>query len=181
MFFVGILLAGCTSPPDLEPARLQLNSEGWITFAEMDSFSFARPERVSYRFDRSDGSVAFATNLSTSAFDGPSDYSLSVHELSQTPEHCSPSLTGSWQMKEIQGIEGRTHWGKVDFFEKFGSGQGWIDYDGPRPICAGPGGAPFGYSFCSEKGEKKVVLCIRQMADNPELALKIFETFRWKE
>jgi hypothetical protein len=38
-----------------------------------------------------------------------------------------------------------------------------------------------GYGFCAEKDDKRVVVCIEQITDNPKLAEEIFSTFRWTE
>lgn len=37
------------------------------------------------------------------------------------------------------------------------------------------------YILCSEKGDRKVAICIKQITDNPALAEQIFSTFRWND
>jgi hypothetical protein len=45
------------------------------------------------------------------------------------------------------------------------------------------GDAEYGsaYALCSGKDGKTVVICISQVTDNPDLARRIFETFRWTD
>lgn len=35
------------------------------------------------------------------------------------------------------------------------------------------------YAFCAEKDARRVVICMNQNKDNPELAKQVFESFRW--
>lgn len=91
--------------------------------------------------------------------------------------HCTSTLTGASQVNPISNTNGA--WGKVDFFKQFTSEGGMIDYEGERPLCAQPGPTTFRYVFCSQRGERTVVVCINQMTDNPALAEQIFSTFRW--
>jgi hypothetical protein len=104
-----------------------------------------------------------------------SDMSMEKAESGST---CTAALTGASELVQLDNSAEKIQWGRVDFFEKYG-GDGWIDYDGPRPLCAQPAEAVQRYALCSEKGGKTVVICIYQMKDNPELAKKVFETFRW--
>jgi hypothetical protein len=103
---------------------------------------------------------------------------IEMHE--ENPTSCSPELTGASKVSSLSDGKEKIEWGRVDFFEKYG-GNGWIDYDGTRPLCAQPDSAVQRYTLCSEKGGKTIVVCIYQMKDDPELAKKIFETFRWTE
>lgn len=37
------------------------------------------------------------------------------------------------------------------------------------------------YALCSERGDKRVVVCVEQLTDDPQLAEEIFRSFRWTE
>jgi hypothetical protein len=38
-----------------------------------------------------------------------------------------------------------------------------------------------GYTLCSQRGDKTVVICLQQMKDDPKMADEIFSTLRWIE
>ena len=89
---------------------------------------------------------------------------------------CSPSLTGVSTSKAIENTGGKTTWGGVDFFDGYFDGENPIPEE--IPICH-PRVNGAAYVLCSEKDEKTLLICISQVTDNPVLAKKIFETFRW--
>jgi len=119
-----------------------------------------------------------------------SDFTITIH---QQPSQfsCSPAITGASQTQVMEGTNGDTSWGKVDAFDR-------LPYDfapGTQPLCRPPvlEWSFFGemeykrisddaaYALCSEKDGKRVLICISQMTDNPQLAEEIFRTFRWGE
>lgn len=103
-----------------------------------------------------------------------SDYDMKIMAAHQP---CSPSLTGASHMTPLPKANGKTEWGKVDYWDLFYTG----DFPNMQePLCRPPvekGAAA--YALCSEKDGKTVVICISQMQDDPVLAKEIFETFRW--
>ena len=82
-------------------------------------------------------------------------------------------------MTPLTETNGKAEWGKVDYWDRFYTG----DFPNMQePLCRYPvdeGAA--GYALCSEKDGKTVIICISQMKDDPDLAKEIFETFRWVE
>lgn len=113
--------------------------------------------------------------------DYPKEKPIFMNDMSmnRSTEPCSAALTGVSQTSLLDETEGG--WGRVDFFEMYDSGHGYLDYEGERPFCAQPSSAVSRYAFCSQKDGKTVVICISQMTDNPELAEEIFSTFKWLE
>ncbi len=104
---------------------------------------------------------------------------------------CSSALTGTDNMQELSGTEGKTIWGRFVDSEMAVAGS-WPEALCRRPPhhgnCAGHS-EPFEYcndgsrvyALCSEKDGKTVVICLTQMTDDPDIAKKIFESFRWTE
>lgn len=104
---------------------------------------------------------------------------------------CSTSITGASTTTLLSETRGDTIWGKVDAY----------DYPNPdfppdtQPRCRPPIlkwdvdmvkgvtrlSDDAAYVLCSEKDGKTVLICVSQVTDNPDLARKIFETFRWTE
>lgn len=85
---------------------------------------------------------------------------------------------------------GTAEWGRVDFWDTWGS-EGGVPMD-QLPACEPLQvkdhlSLPLDtttnvvYAFCSEKDEKAVIICIQQATNNPALAEEIFRSFRWLE
>lgn len=127
-----------------------------------------------FKIENSPEEIVFESKIS----DEPTlqDYYLEVKHVSS---NCTPELTGASSIQKIEDTNGETRWGKVDFFEKYAGEGGTIDYEGDRPLCAGPSSARNRYAFCSEKNGKTIVICMHQMQDDPKLAEQIFSSFRW--
>lgn len=105
------------------------------------------------------------------------DYSV---EFYNSGTNCSPTTLGVSKPTDISTADTKTLWGKVDFWKIYGGAQGYIDYDGPHPICnEGNGENGAAYALCSEKDGKTVLICISQVSDNPGIATQIFDSFKW--
>lgn len=99
---------------------------------------------------------------------------MSGMSMKRIDDNCSTTITGASQMIDIPNTRGATSWGKFDYEfspdPKIGEGQFY---------CAPFSSTPHLYVLCSEKDKKTVLICVSQATDNPDLARKIFETFRW--
>ncbi|MBP9773132.1 MAG: hypothetical protein KBD00_00700 [Candidatus Peribacteraceae bacterium] len=139
----------------------QIGDDSWITFVnDIEGFLVAYP--ADYPKERP---VSFAD--------------MSIEEI-EPYQPCSPTTLGVSTPKVIQNISAKILWGKVDFWERYSSGEGYLDYDGEPPNCrpaTGENGAA--YALCSEKDGKTVLICISQVSDNPGIATQIFDSFKW--
>lgn len=171
---VALLLCGCSGNIPTSSGNGQKGN--MIEISDWENFSIKSKVLFKEHIVRDDKSVALTTYSTKTTLRNNDDFSIHLYNNLSKP--CSPAITGA---SESISIEEGSHWGKVDFFEKYGSEGGVIDYAGERPLCAQPGSAAHRYAFCSEKDGKTVVICISQMTDNPELAEEIFSTFRWTE
>lgn len=110
--------------------------------------------------------------------------SIEIYESIETS--CSEYTLGSYELNEMN-IGDKTIWAKMLTPGPHGSFQDAFctpSYDGCSKdnIWAGtckPESAT--YSFCSEKGDKRVGICFFQQTDNLQLAQEIFSSFRWLE
>ena len=101
-------------------------------------------------------------------------------DLYHLDSNCSPTTLGVSKPKDVSAADTKTLWGKVDFWKIYGGAQGYIDYDGPHPLChEGNSENGAAYAFCSEKDGKTVLICISQVSDNPNIANQIFDSFKW--
>jgi len=94
-----------------------------------------------------------------------------------TTEDCSRELMGASEIKRLKDSPG--DWGKVDFWDVETS---FIFPSGPVPLC-GPSriNSPEAavYVFCSDIGEKTVLICMSQATEKKEVAVDFFRTFQW--
>lgn len=97
-----------------------------------------------------------------------------------SPQTCSPSITGASKTEELSSINGKVEWGRVDVWEKFRGGD---IPDWEHVFCKKEGTPPPRevYAFCTQNNGNTVVICIDQMKDNPALARQVFESFRWTD
>ncbi len=115
------------------------------------------------------------------------DYDVNV--LNIPADSCSPLLLGTANLTDLQETNGKTVWGRVDEDTYAGNGNYRnslckypVRKDCTKEIfwskgCGGLGGGA--YTFCSEKDNKRVIICISQAKDNPTVAKQVFSTFRW--
>ena len=181
-----LLLASCSGPSGVAVNSRSKEDPGWKHFAT-NSFEISYPEKAQYRFDRDNGSIAFATNGGLSVDDLPNDYLIEIYPLLTTD--CNRSVTGASKTKSMAS---GSIWGRVDYFDSPEIINGplvdelacqppeisWqLDENGGIIGPALDRGEA--YVFCSEKGDKRALICISQKTDDPELAEQIFSTFRW--
>jgi hypothetical protein len=162
------LFSGCTPVIPSPERKIDLSNQSY--------FSLESPITFENKYERQDGSIAYANYEAPKFKPDTKDILLEIYHPTSS---CSPLLTGASEIFSLDATSGS--WGKVDFFDQYLSGNGIIDYEGDRPVCAQPGSAEHRYAFCSEKDDRTVIICISQMTDNPELAEEIFSTFRWTE
>lgn len=111
-----------------------------------------------------------------------------AHIFHSSPS-CSPEVMGYPEITaEIKEDGAQTIWGKV--YDDRGMGntpslEALCDYPPSPPGCSSIGencdDGTGAYAFCSEKNDKRVVICISQQTDDPALAEEIFKSFRWVE
>ncbi len=176
-----VFLSGCSSQLATE------SKEDVITFTG-SGYELSYPTDLKFKFERQDNSVAFATSGGASFEDkSASDYYIEIYyDGSFSPifegssmDSCDSMIIGI-PLPEVEYRKDDEYfiWGKVDLMQ-----------DGSiyPPSCASHSMYPekdhsphkFSYALCSDKGEKTVFICIKQVTDNPELAEQIFDTFRW--
>lgn len=106
----------------------------------------------------------------------PSDSDLDI-AIHHSHPSCSPSAIGISQPIDLTDSNGEnTIWGRTNERE-ISRGDFTPEY---TDIC-GPYSGESMYAFCSEKDDKRVVICISQQTDDPALAEEIFKSFRWTE
>jgi hypothetical protein len=120
---------------------------------------------------------------------------LTTIEIYSNFSSCTPFGLGVSDLKERE-VEGTKVWtGLVDGYDV----GIMYDYAGHQvPPCVPPdlgfrvtpgdygdgmerSDASAAYALCSEKDGKRVVVCVQQMMDDPEMAEAIFSTFKWTE
>lgn len=115
--------------------------------------------------------------------------SFDVLLLGEDPPKCDAWNLAITNPKQTLSPGAPSVWGKVDYWDT-GVNEG-VDTI-PSTLCSPPRlwseewyirepGQFAAYALCSEKDGKRVVVCVQQMTDNPELAEEIFSTFRWTE
>lgn len=181
IFGLVLALAGCeTSRP--EPL---LSEKGWVNISDSENFKIEIPPQIKEKIHRDDDSWAFTTFDTSSIHRNKDDYSVQLYSKKVTS--CSKSILGISEIREGSDKESKTVWGKVD------EQQAAPDPPFPDALCYIPqencskeeywsGGCHTGaaaYGFCAEKNGKRVVVCISQITDNPQLAEEIFKTFKW--
>lgn len=178
-----ILLTSCSANQKIKnnevSTTISNSSISTIYSNSLFNYSIEIPQEAYIANKSSTGSQIFFGNIplmGIGAKDGEFDVLIYGN---QSTSSCSPSSIGisSPILEEANNGEYRM-WGEVDQKN---------DGSYPDPNCrvksVYPHKNPYeqmtAYAFCSQKGEKTILICISQMTDNPELAEEIFSTFRW--
>jgi hypothetical protein len=133
-------------------------------------------------------SVVFDSNPSNDP-SSESDYTITIQEVVFAPP-CSEKFTGASSLESLLNTNGKTIWGRVDAYDSY---QPSFPLE-QMPFCRPPVlqwdanwetgidriSNDAAYVLCSENGDKRVLICVSQVTDNPQLAEEIFRTFRWK-
>jgi hypothetical protein len=124
-----LFLTGCGTQPISEhsPAEIMFTLQERGMYLEY-------PSIAQYRFNRPDGSIAFAT---TKGRDGPNDFHISIYDSDKSPvtnSSCDPSLMGASVLTPLLLNDGTANWGRVDFFDH-GIEEGDTN---PTPLCMPP-------------------------------------------
>jgi hypothetical protein len=167
-----IFIVGCESANQLTTTSSSSSASSHYS----NFFDIKIPEAVTHQYIRDDESVAYTTFEAPANEYKSNDYSLVVYPPQSLPADfaCTESNIGVSKAENFTAINSKTILGKVTF----------TGYDYPPNFikCSSLyGDNAATYAFCSEKDEKRVVICVSQMTDNPTLAKEIFETFRWTE
>ncbi len=170
-----LTMGGCTIAT--HPSNKSETNDG-IEMSKWSDFSIKSKLEFFDEIIRDDGSVARITFDKYDIDLKPYDTAIYLYHLNDLP--CSSSTTGTSKTTNLDISEIHTIWGRVDVWEQWTDGNipDWENVvctkDGiPKPAEV--------YMLCSQKNEKTVIICIRQMTDNPELAEEIFRTFKWTE
>jgi hypothetical protein len=162
-----------------------------------DFFSYQSPVGFSIQVPNTFGASGYAPSGKYYYFGYAEDNPIGIRTVEMYPDYltCTPFALGVSDLQE-QAVDGAKVWtGLVDAYDYWGYATYELDHENPPP-CQPPvrkyANAENGelteridetsaYVLCSEKDDKRVVVCIQQMTDNPELAEEIFSTFRWTE
>lgn len=177
-FYLSILcavLASCTNSPVQTNSQIYNSNEGTFVISLPNEMHRFKTDRIEDSFDTN------PTNNPNSK----TDYRL---YFASSPTSCSSDFIGSSQVSDLHNSK----WGRVDYFDSPDIINGPLREELP---CQPPeiswqldaNGNIIGpaldrgeaYVFCSEKSGKRVLICLSQMTDEPQLAEQIFSTFRW--
>lgn len=180
------LIGGCGMPPH---KNMEV-SEKFYKYKSTLGFDMEVPKDFSYSQNAPSNLYYYFGYAQNNEFD------LSTIEVYPSFSACSTFALGVSDLKESELDRMKVWTGLVDAYDV------GILYDyagGEEPPCVPPAlkfakKAPddYGdsmtridnsaaYALCSEKDGKRVVVCVQQMTDNPELAEEIFSTFQWTE
>lgn len=172
-----IIITSC-SPATESTIKQEQSADSLNEISQWPYFSIKSDLSFKERIERDDGSIALTTYDTRSAKRASNDKALQIYPLSTCPALgvSSPNILG------------QSNWGRVDFWDTYGSEQGLIEL----PVCTPPKimdhhSVPLdttkntAYAFCSEKDGKAVVICIQQNTDNPALAEEVFRSFKWTQ
>lgn len=166
-----VLLSSCGQTRNISKKDDFKTSSKNVQIFSGSGFVFEYPKELIYKINRDDGSIALSTtNKLTSKF-SVNDYFIEVDTNSKNINCDSEHLGVSKTNKSVL-----LNSGKVDYFDLYGNDFDTDKFPECRPLVGGSA-----YAFCSEDKNKKVLICIAQKSDNPELAQKIFSSFKWIE
>lgn len=114
----------------------------------------------------------------------PADYpkispsSMGGMSIERDVTSCSPQAIGISSPIDLTDSNGENAvWGEMDYYKRFWTLDFPIEF---TDVCGYQKDQTI-YAFCSEKDDKRVVICISQQTDDHKQAEKIFKTFRWTE
>ncbi|MDD4628949.1 MAG: hypothetical protein PHE68_06230 [Candidatus Peribacteraceae bacterium] len=171
-----LILTGCVALAPEEP----IIPIGW-TKVGTSELGLAVPPLIQEKIHRPDDSWAYITYDKSTTKRQSNDFSIEVFSPAAI-DKCDDLGVSKPIINEKRNNDVLV-WGEVDFrFSK------WPD-DPDMRIPEERNGVPCypvkpataAYVLCSEKNSKRVLICISQVTDNPELAEQIFNTFRWTE
>lgn len=187
--FLAITLSACSvskNTRDLSQAPTFLSSSSsslstWKLYRHESGFTLRVPQELQ---------EFIGIELDSNPRNLPSveSYYLDVKDVPSSTS-CDVSALGNLQedLISIPTIDATTYWTKMPVFNAYDrfldavcvpSTEGCTEQEIFEGKCNSQAAT---YSFCSQKGEKTVFICLKQMADNPEMAKKIFSSFRWLE
>lgn len=170
-----MVLTGCSAIWSVSQNDGQL-----VEMSDWPFLTIQSPSTFHERIVRNDGSVALTTYQTNTMKRLLSDFSVQLYP--PLPGSCN-NLGVSKPIVNHDRINETIMWGKVDFR----SAKWPEDPDMTMPEerygvpCTPLPPATAAYVLCSEKDGKRVLICISQVTNNPDLAEQIFKTFRWTE